>query len=63
MNSEAKATIQAIDRDALLTPSPLIGIQDTFKNAADIDSSGSPIDPNVLDELGSTDSDGDVDLK
>jgi hypothetical protein len=39
-------------------PVPLLdGVQTTFKKAADIDSSSSPIEPGLVDELDSADSD------
>jgi hypothetical protein len=52
----AKLEIEDIvrqDRGAR-TPAPLlVGLQNTFKNAADIDLSSSPLEQDLIDELGS----------
>jgi hypothetical protein len=59
LNPEKKVEIEELvrqNRDLLPRVPLLDAMQTTFKNAADIDSSASPIDQGIIDELGSTDS-------
>jgi hypothetical protein len=58
LNPDTKEVIQAIDRERAATVPLIVGVQNTFKSAADLDDSASPIDQGLIDELGSTDSDG-----
>jgi hypothetical protein len=60
LNQETKVEIEELVRQNrdLRPRAPLLGaMQTTFKSAADIDSSASPIDEQLIDQLGSSDSD------
>jgi hypothetical protein len=59
LNRETKVEIEEFVRQncEIRPRAPLFdAMQTTFKNAADVDSSASPVDQGLIDELGSTDS-------